>query len=95
MFRNQPRRFHRSLRSNTAALLLGGTLTLLTGPLSWERSWESLWASVFSWLGGQPGVAVFSESSSGIDPDGRPERVEAGSADSDSSSDIDPNGRPR
>lgn len=81
---------HRPL---AATLLLGGTL--LAGPLSWGSSWESLWSSVFAWLGGQPGVAVFSDYSSGIDPNGRPERVEAGSADSDSSSDIDPDGRPR
>lgn len=90
MDRNRP---PRSLRSHLAALLLGGTL--LAGPLSWTPSWESLWASLFSWIGAQPGEAALSDSSSGIDPDGRPTSTTGDSADSDSSSDIDPNGRPR
>jgi hypothetical protein len=79
-------------RSIAAALLLGGTL--LASPLSWGSSWESLWASLFSWIGAQPGEAAFSESSSGIDPDGRPTSTTGDSADSDYSSGIDPNGRP-
>lgn len=79
-------------RSIAAALLLGGTL--LASPLSWESSWESLWSGLFAWIGGQPVEASLSESSSGIDPDGRPTSTTGDSTDSDYSSGIDPDGRP-
>lgn len=74
-------KFHRSI---VAPLLLGGML------LAWEDLWESL-ADLL--LGSSESVITMSDSSSGIDPLGRP-HTNTGSADSEYSSGIDPNGRP-
>lgn len=71
-------------RSVIAPLLLGGMI--LAGPFSWSGTWEGFWARVSVWLAG-------ADSSSGIDPDGRPEGVNPGAPESEYSSGIDPNGR--
>jgi hypothetical protein len=72
-------------RSFFASLVLGGML------LAWEGFWDG-WAD---WLWGSAVSAVtMSDSSSGIDPNGRPNNVGTGSANSEYSSGIDPKGRP-
>lgn len=69
-------------RSVVAPLLLGGMI--LAGPLSVPEAWDGLWARLAAWLG---------DYSSGIDPNGRPDGANTGSADSEYSSGIDPLGR--
>jgi len=75
-------RLHRSV---TAPLVLGGMLLF----------WDGLWERLVDWLEDSAESAILmSDSSSGIDPNGRPTTTTTGSADSDYSSGIDPNGRP-
>ena len=72
-------------RSVVVPLLLGGLLL----------TWDGLWAGLADWLQDSlESVAAMSDSSSGIDPDGRPTTTTTGSADSEYSSGIDPDGRP-
>ena len=76
-------RFHRSI---TVPLVLGGMLLV----------WDSIWERLADCLGVSSVSAILmSDSSSGIDPNGRPTTTTTtGSADSESSSGIDPLGRP-
>jgi hypothetical protein len=79
-------------RSVIAPLLLGGMM--LAGPFSMPETWDGLWSRVAAWLGGSSGWALsMSDSSSGIDPNGRPEGASTGSTDSEYSSGIDPDSR--
>lgn len=72
-------------RPIVAPLILGGMLLL----------WDGLWERLAIWLGGTSESAILmSDSSSGIDPDGRPITTTPDSAHSEYSSGIDPNGRP-
>jgi len=75
----------KSHRPIVAPLLLGGMLL----------AWENLWDGLAAWLWGSPESTIsMSDSSSGIDPLGRPNGANTGSAESDYSSGIDPLGRP-
>ena len=79
-------------RSIVAPLLLGGMM--LAGPFSMPEAWDGLWSRLSGWLGGSPEWSLAtSDSSSGIDPDGRLGSATTGSATSDYSSGIDPDGR--
>ena len=79
-------------RSVVAQLLLGGLIW--AGPFSMSEAWDGLWSGVSGWLGGsQAWSLVKSDSSSGIDPLGRPDGATTDSADSEYSSGIDPLGR--
>ena len=75
-------RFHRSI---AAPLVLGGIL------LVWDGLWERL--AVWLWSSSETAIPM-SDSSSGIDPDGRPTTATPGSTDSEYSSGIDPLGQP-
>ena len=49
-------------------------------------AWDGLWQGLADWLwGSSESVVTMSDSSSGIDPNGRPSSTNAGSADSESS----------
>jgi hypothetical protein len=67
-----------------APLLLGGMI--LAGPFSMTETWDGLWSRLSAWL-------APADYSSGIDPNGRPEGANPGSAESEYSSGIDPDGR--
>lgn len=70
-------------RSVVAPLLLGGMI--LAGPFSVAEVWDGFWSRLSAWL-------ASADSSSGIDPNGQPEGVNPGSANSEYSSGIDPLG---